>query len=136
MKNVHYAYSRLMVLGFLFILIVPPQSAFAGAHVIFTTTDVTYYDGSCEVRGYFTNDGDMAAELTELEMTFEVKMNDKVLLSITKTFPMYHLYVWNGSIYHTFSFYSQSFKSAFKDNPYRWHMDWTIHWDNVKPIGM
>ena len=66
------------------IMMVMPQKVYAGADIKFTLTEVTVSDGVCEVRGYFTNNGDMAADLTQSEITVQIKYNGNVLYTVTK----------------------------------------------------
>ncbi len=109
---------------------------YAGADIKFTTTEVTVSDGECRVRGYFTNNGDMAADLTQSEITVQIKYNGNVLYTVTKRFDMYGFHVWGGAPYHTFIIYDSRFKKEHQytgKNPYGWYVSSYNWWNNVKP---
>lgn len=127
-----------MVLGVLFLLFAIPQgvSAYDGADPYFKVTDVTFYDGSCEICGYFSNSGDMAAEMTKIELSIDVKLNGEVLFTVTQTFDLNQLYVWGGAPYKTFSIDNNSFKSKYNGDEYGWTVNKHWWWKDVKPIGM
>ena len=118
------------------IMMVMPQKVYAGADIKFTTTEVTVSDGECRVRGYFTNNGDMAADLTQSEITVQIKYNGNVLYTVTKRFDMYGFHVWGGAPYHTFIIYDSRFKKEHQytgKNPYGWYVSYYNWWNNVKP---
>ena len=100
----YYKQLSVLALGLFCLTLAVPQAACAagGAHIVWNYKDVTITDGCCEVRIAFTNDGDMAAEMTQAEMTVDVTYNGKVLFSVYKKFDLYGMYVWGGAPQHTF----------------------------------
>ena len=126
---------QFMALSIFSVLMLLPQKAYAGADIKFTTTKVTVQDGCCQVYGYFTNNGDMAAEITKSEISVTIKdENGNLLCSGSRTFDMGGLYVWGGSPYHTYYIYDSSFKTP--SGKYYWNVNYYNWWNNVRPIGM
>ena len=129
---------RTIILCLFGLMMMLPQKVYAGAHINFKPTEVTVSDGVCKVRGYFTNDGDMAAEISQSEITVQIKYNGNVLYSVSKRFDMNGFYVWGGAPYHTFIIYDSRFKKEHLytgENPYGWYVNYYNWWKNVKPIG-
>lgn len=131
----------ILMLGLLCVFAALPQQASAqnGAQAKYKTTDVIIGDGWCEVQGYFTNEGDMAAEVYDIELTVKVKKNDKVIYTVVKKFDIGRFYVWNGAPHRSFTIYDSRFKKEHNytgDNEYGWTVSMNLWWYNVKPIGM
>jgi hypothetical protein len=103
------------------------------ADIKFTATKVTVQDGCCQVYGYFTNNGDMAAEIKKSEIFVTIKdENGNLLYSGSQTFDMGGLYVWSGSKYHTYYIYNSSFKTP--SGKYYWSINYRNWWNNVQPV--
>ena len=133
--------ARYMFMALFFLFAAMPQYARAdGARVNWTIKAVRIYDGSCEVVVAFRNEGDMAAELTKVQFNLHVRYNGKDIFTVFKEYPMYGLYVWGGSVQHTFTIYGNQFKKEQNYNgntPYGWYIDNVYFWwDNRRPIGM
>lgn len=130
---------RTLVFTFVCLLMAVPQTVCAagGAHINWHVKDVTITDGCCEVRIAFSNDGDMAAEMTQAEMTVDVTYKGKVFFSVYKKFDMNGLYVWGGAPQRTFVFWDSRFKKEQNytgKTPYGWRVhDGYVWWNNVRP---
>ena len=110
-----------------------------GANIVWKLKEMTIYDGYCEIVVAFINDGDMAAELTRAEIKIDITYNGKILFTVTKSFDMNNLYVWNGAPQHTFRIWDSRFKAEQNytgKTPYSGHLDYYTWWNNRTPIGM
>lgn len=134
-KNTRLPIMQLLAVGLFCVLFALPQKSYAGAQINYKAKEVNIHDGYCEVVGYFTNSGDMAAEITKSEVTVTISdQNGNTLYTVVQSFSMYELYVWGGAPQHTFVLYDSRFKSP--KAPYRWTVNTYNWWNNVRPIGM